>query len=270
MTQGTKDNLTRKEHEVTTPDLSLQIDVRRLEQESKAVYSVVAAEYYDARHMTCRAFDFLDEQILNHYQNNCGLVKNGKRYLEVGAGRVTLLRRVLPSDSILDAGDLCLEMAQHAQPVPANITYRQLSAFNLLFPESLFDGVFAFLADSYNMPRFYEEAWRVLRPGGFLFMTCPTRLWAETLRQGDGELLYYARFPTLEGKTTLIPSITWSGEEYQRLLADVGFIKVLYEEFCLPLDYPPSRTPDTIKVPARRLGAEISRLSLVAALVAHK
>lgn len=252
------------------PELSAQIDVRSLERQSSSVYSVVAAEYYDARHMTCRAFDFLDEQILDHYQDSRGLVGRGRLYLEVGAGRAALLRRVLLPDSMLIAGDLCPQMAEHALPLPANITYRQFSAFNLPFSEGHFDGVFAFLADSYNVPRFYEEAWRVLSPSGFLLMTCPTRLWAETLRQGESELLFCARFPTHDGRTTLIPSITWSEGEYRRLLADTGFTKVLYEDFCLPSDYPSNHIPDTIQVPAQRLGIEISCLPLVGALLAHK
>jgi len=262
--------LARGEDGLSSLELLQEIDTRRLEEESNAAYRLVAAEYYDGRHMTCRAFDFLDEQILDVYRKKCGLVESRKQYLEVGAGIATLLRGVLPSDSTLVAGDFCAEMAQHALPLPPNITYRQFSAFNLPFPENHFDGVFAFLADSYNVPRFYSETWRVLKPGGFLFLTCPTKLWATTLRQGDCELLQYARFTTLEGRTVFIPSITRSKEEYHQVLARVGFTKLVYEEFCLPSDYPSNRLPDTIRVPAQRLRREVSRLPLVAALLGEK
>lgn len=220
--------------------------------------------------MTCRAFDSLNERILDAYQQKYGLVKSGKQYLEVGGGAATLLRRVFSPDSGLIVGDLCAEMAQHTPRPPENMAYGQFSAFDLPFAESHFDGVFAFLADSYNVPRFYKEAWRVLSTGGFLLLTCPTKVWAKTLRQGGDESLHYARFTTREGKIVSIPSITWSKEEYYSLLEYAGFSVVLYEEFCLPLDYPSSRIPETIRLPARRLGTEVSRLPLVAAVFAEK
>lgn len=262
--------MTNRAYKLVTSQLLREIDEQKLEQESQTAYRLVAGEYYNGRHMTCRAFDFLDQRILDAYQQRYGLVKGGKQYLEVGGGAATLLRRVLPSNSSLVVGDLCTEMAQHSRPLPGNMAYEHFSAFNLPYEEDHFDGVFAFLADSYNVPRFYKEAWQVLRGGGFLLMTCPTRLWAKTLREGDGDSLHYARFTTLEGRTMFIPSITWSREEYYELLEHVGFTMVVYEEFCLPPDYPSSRIPDTIHLPARQLGTEASRLPLVTALLAQK
>ena len=262
--------MTEKAHKLATLQLLREIDEQRLEQESQAAYRLIAGEYYDGRHMTCRAFDFLDQRILDAYQQKYGLVKRGKQYLEVGGGAATLLRCVLPADSSLVVGDLCTEMAQHSRPLPTNMTYEHFSAFNLPYAENHFDGVFAFLADPYNLPRFYKEAWRVLIVGGFLLMTCPTRLWAKTLRESDGDSLHYARFTTLERKTVFVPSVTWSREEYYDLLEYVGFTVLLYEEFCLPPDYPSNRIPDTIRIPARRLGTEPSCLPLVTALLAQK
>lgn len=262
--------MTERGHKFATLRLLREIDERELEQQSQTAYRLIAGEYYDGRHMTCRAFDFLDQQILDAYQQKYGLMKGGKRYLEVGGGAATLLRRILPPDSTLVVSDLCTEMAQHSPPLPGNMAYEHFSAFNLPFVETHFDGVFAFLADSYNVPRFYKEAWRVLRADGFLLVTCPTRLWAKMLREGDGESLHYARFTTLEGKTVSVPSVTWSREEYYELLEHVGFTVVLHEEFSVPPDYPSGRIPDTIRLPARRLGTEVSRLPLVTAVFAEK
>lgn len=261
--------LTERAHKLATSQLLREIDEQKLERESQTAYRLIAGEYYKERHMTCRAFDFLDQRILDAYQQRYGLVKGGKQYLEVGGGAATLLRRVLPADSSLAVGDLCTEMAQHSVPLPGNMAYEHFSAFNLPYEENRFDGVFAFLADSYNAPRFYKEAWRVLRGGGFLLMTCPTRLWAKTLREDD-DSLHYARFATLEGRTVFIPSITWSREDYLQLLECAGFSMLAYEEFCLPSEYPSSHIPDTIRVPAERLGIAVSRMPLVTALLAQK
>ena len=262
--------LTEKAHKLATSQLLWEIDEQKLEQESQTAYRLIAGEYYNEEHMTCRAFDFLDQRILDAYQQRYGLVKGGKQYLEVGSGAATLLRRVLPADSSLVVGDLCTQMAQRSRPLPGNMAYEHFSAFNLPYEENHFHGVFAFLADSYNAPRFYKEAWRVLRGGGFLLMTCPTRLWAKTLREGDGDSLHYAGFTTLEGRIVFIPSITWSREDYFQLLECAGFSMLVYEEFCLPSEYPSSHIPDTIRVPAEQLGTAVSCMPLVTALLAQK
>lgn len=262
--------MTERAYKLATSQLLREIDEQKLEQESQTAYRLIAGEYYNRRHMTCRAFDFLDQRILYAYQQRYGLVKGGEQYLEVGGGAATLLRRVLPADSSLVVGDLCTEMFQHSRALPRNMAYEHFSAFNLPHTDNHFDGVFAFLTDSYNVPRFYKEAWRVLRGGGILLMTCPTRLWAKTLREGDGDSLYYARFTMLEGRTVLIPSITWSKEDYLQLLVCAGFSILVYEEFCLPSEYPSSRIPETIRVPAKRLGIAVSHMPLVTALLAQK
>jgi SAM-dependent methyltransferase len=247
-----------------------QVDSSELEHMSNITYSVIAAEYYDKRHKTCRAFDFLDERIINLYQSRYSLFKGGNSYLEVGAGRAVVLKRMLPPNSDIVIGDLCAEMARLAFPLPNNMIYRDFSAFNIPFSNDSFNGVFAFLADSYNIERFYKEALRTIRPGGFLLVTCPSVLWARTLRQGEGESLHYARFPTLNGEVLQIPSITRGKEEYNELLINVGFKQVSYEEFCLPTNYPPDCIPDTIYIPARRLHVEVSQLPLVIAVLGFK
>lgn len=246
------------------------VDSYDLEQKSIIAYRSIAAEYYDKRHMTCRAFDFLNEKIVHVYQNRHTLLKDGNIYLEVGAGRAILLRHILPPSSNIIIGDVCDEMAKFAFPLPQNMTYRNFSAFNLPFSESYFDGVFAFLADSYNIKRFYQEALRVIKPGSFLFVTHPSILWARTLRQGEGETLNYARFSTLNGGVFQIPSITRSTEGYNELLRNTGFKQVFCEEFCIPPNYPLDCIPDTINIPARQVRIEVSRLPLVTAVMGLK
>jgi SAM-dependent methyltransferase len=247
-----------------------QLDNGELEQKSIITYKSIAAEYYDQKHMTCRAFDFLNEEIIQVYQGRHDLLQNAKAYLEVGAGRAILLRRILPLNSNIVIGDLCAEMAKHAFPLHQNMEYKNFSAFNLPFSDNYFEGAFAFLADSYNTKKFYQEAWRVIKKDGFLFMTCPSHIWARTLRQGEKENMNYARFTTSKGEVLQIPSITWSQEEYEELLISVGFKQVYYEDFCLPSDYPLNFVPDTISIPAQQLSIEIYRFPLVTVIMALK
>lgn len=97
---------------------------------------------------------------------------SGRRILDVGCGRGEFLRRDIANTVGVDVDPALVDQCQ-AQGLSAHC----MSALALEFPDASFDGVHAAqLIEHFAPPqatRFLDEAARVLRPGGYVFLTTP-------------------------------------------------------------------------------------------------
>jgi SAM-dependent methyltransferase len=94
--------------------------------------------------------------------------------LDLGCGEGHNTRQVAKRGATMTGIDIAAVFIKHAQAeearAPLGITYREASAVELPFAEETFDFATAFMSlhDIPETERVLAEAWRVLRPGGFL------------------------------------------------------------------------------------------------------
>ncbi|WP_371802168.1 class I SAM-dependent methyltransferase [Candidatus Lokiarchaeum ossiferum] len=97
----------------------------------------------------------------------------GMKGLEVGCGEGMLARKILTDGINLDACDISPVMINHARKKESqeshHITYFVENAEHLSFPENSYDFILAFmcLMDMDHPEKAIQEAYRVLKPGGF-------------------------------------------------------------------------------------------------------
>jgi ubiquinone/menaquinone biosynthesis C-methylase UbiE len=98
----------------------------------------------------------------------------GLRGLDLGCGEGHNTRQVARLGASMTAIDIAAIFIRHAQTeetrAPLGITYRTASAVELPFADAAFDFATAFMSlmDIPELERVMAEAFRVLRPGGFL------------------------------------------------------------------------------------------------------
>ncbi|HXF68589.1 MAG TPA: methyltransferase domain-containing protein [Thermoflexus sp.] len=120
----------------------------------------------------------------------------GERWLDIGTGdgwfALEIERQMAPGVVIgIDLARCEVELArQHARDVNSQFSvFIQMDAYRLGFPSGVFDGVGTFLAlqdiclDLPSLHRLFEEANRVLKPGGWFALATTTPEDAETPSQ---------------------------------------------------------------------------------------
>jgi SAM-dependent methyltransferase len=90
-----------------------------------------------------------------------------------------------------------------------------------------FGAVVGFLVDPFLGLQSLHEAFRMLVPGGRLFLTTPTAIWGTTLRRGLVIDERATRFKKVDGESKVVlPSLLHPPERIHEMLAIAGFIEV--------------------------------------------
>lgn len=208
----------------THQKLEILQSIVELAVRSTAGYDLLSNEYYTPdKHPTCANFTSLHlhtSDILRRW------IKPGHRYLEVGCGNGRL--DLIANRSRVVLTDLSEGMLMHARKRTRGLVLcRRMNAFEPDFPDESFDGVGAFLADSYNHPSFYRAIRKVIKPGGLLFLTLPNHIWATALRSSLNFPSHETVFIVGGEQRVPIPSITRLAPDQAELLSNLGFDVVL-------------------------------------------
>jgi SAM-dependent methyltransferase len=196
---------------------------------AKSGYDLIAREYYDEGHVTCRNFDLITKFALSTEQVDFvdGLV------LECGAGRgrATEYLQLDKSQIIqLDASSKMLALEEREEC----LIQLNADACSIPMPPQQFAGVVGFLVDPFLGLDFLSEAYRMLSDGGKLLLTSPTEEWGRALRKKLKLDDMTTRFRILGTEDTIIlPSILHSKVKIEKMLKHVGFNNVLVEGHCL-------------------------------------
>lgn len=191
-------------------------------------YSELSSEYYDSvKHPTCA--DFADaSRILLHDLFEAGVIQPHGFTCEVGAGRSLVaevlidLRRSIEGMLITD---ISFEMLSYSSKFgDRDAVLLAADAENLPLRDEAMDCVFAILADPYNVPKYWVEMARILKPQGVMLFAVPSYVWASKFRSSDpNERNDVARFKTSSGVEVYVPSYVFPVHEQIALARECGF-----------------------------------------------
>jgi SAM-dependent methyltransferase len=227
-------------------------------------YDLVADEYYDERHKTCRNFDTTSK---NAMQKLASLIPSDGHVLEVGCGRGRLREflsipgeRVIQLDSSrrmlgLPDRDNCL-LKLHADATAMPLYDEQFSA------------VVGLLVDPFMGLLFLAEAFRVLRPRGILILSTPTPEWGHALRGSAEPDASYAKFAVKSKDPVLVPSTLIPKEQLQAMLTLTGFDDIEITEHALPAGTRPI-SPDIESVAVKK-NLKVHDLPIIYVICARK
>lgn len=173
---------------------------------SVAYYEDIAAEYYDHRlHPTCRDLRKLSDQFFCSHLL-AGLPDDGD-LVEMGPGASTLapvaaaigtLSRVILVDSsrrMLSYSDRWIAAGARSVVAPAEATGLCSGSASLIVSS---------LGDPYNIPEFWTEVARLLKPNGRCLFTTPSFEWSSQFRSGGVQEV--AEFLRSDGARLFMPS----------------------------------------------------------------
>ena len=183
---------------------------KKIKPES-ASYEQIASEYYDPeRHPTCANFREASAVILRGWLQSFpparGIV------CEAGAGKSLLAELLAERDPsalrgllITDASPSMLRYSGEWESRGARLSLCEAS--DLPVGDGEVGLLVSSLGDPYNEPAFWDEARRVLSPGGRVFFTTPSHEWATAFRAGAaGAEAMAAAFDLSDGRKLLVPS----------------------------------------------------------------
>ena len=175
---------------------------------SLAWYEDIASEYYDpVRHPTCANFREASAILLKRWLQQ--LPHTTGWFCEVGAG-CSLLAELLAAEDSSAADvivtDSSLAMLRYSRRWTGGKTHLLL-ADSMMLPiaDENLHLVVSSLGDPYNVPKFWQEMHRVLRPGGAAWFTTPSHDWAVAFRHGDNSN-FPAEFELRDGERVYVPS----------------------------------------------------------------
>jgi SAM-dependent methyltransferase len=227
-------------------------------------YDLLAAEYYDPQHKTCRNFDATTREMLAGFQ--APIPKEGP-ILEVGCGRGRSNEFLgIAQERIvhLDSSRQMLGLADREKC----FLRVHADACSIPFFDDEVAAVVGFLVDAFLGLEFLSEAYRVLRRDGFFLATTPTPDWGRSLR-GDAEpRVSYATFVTKSKAHVSVPSVLIPSSQLEAMLRHVGFGAVSVTAHCLPRDVQPI-SPDIESV-ARKKCVGVNELPILYLICARK
>jgi SAM-dependent methyltransferase len=231
----------------------------------KTGYDLLAPEYYDEFHKTCRNFDtataaaMAKDQIKMPDQGmilevGCGRGRSNE-FLDVSPNRIVQLDASREMLALEDRESSALRVLADATSVP-------------LFDKQ-FSGVVGFLIDPFIGLAFFSEAHRLLVPAGFLLVTSPAAEWAISLRGHEEPEASSARFVKKDrSSVVVVPSTVMSSTRIAEMLAFSGFEGITITQHCLPEGTEPV-SPD-IQVVAGRQEVEVHEIPILYVIRANR
>jgi SAM-dependent methyltransferase len=174
-----------------------------------ALYEDVAWEYYDpVRHPTCA--NFREGSAILFRRWLLDLPHETGSFCEVGAGK-SLLAELLTAEGSSAANliitDSSPAMLSYSAPWVGTRTHLVLGDSMMLpISDEGLDLLVSSLGDPYNLPSFWREVSRVLKPGGIAFFTTPAYDWAMAFRNTSTSDLESAEFELVGGESVQVPS----------------------------------------------------------------
>ncbi|MDA2934805.1 class I SAM-dependent methyltransferase [Acidobacteria bacterium AH-259-D05] len=207
-------------------------------------YDVLAREYYDPFHKTCRNFDFTT---VDSFAKHPVPIPEDGLVLEVGCGRGRCAEFLSIEARWIVQLDSSREMLALEDREPCLLQVYADAASVPLFDKQ-FTALVGFLIDAFIGLNFFSEAYRLLEPGGLFFATTPTAEWGHTLRDDLGIDGSVARFLTKGQETVIVPSTLIPVDQLNEMLAHTGFQNISITSHCLPWNADHPISPDIQQV----------------------
>ena len=189
-------------------------------------YEALAEEYYDSvSHPTCHNFNYLSRSILRDWIFSSKF----SDVLEVGAGD-SAAAEALHSLGIdlknLEIQDGSVGMLAHSEKwIPLGTKLTISDATDIKRADSSVSLIVSSLGDPYNVPPFWEEATRVLRPGGIMIFTMPSFEWSSRFRKEEpNRTQCFADFLLRDGRHISVPSFIRDLPSQIRLMQSTGLV----------------------------------------------
>lgn len=191
-------------------------------------YEDIAQEYYDSiRHPTCANFYEASVYLLNLWLKH--LHVNNGWLCEVGSGKSLLAEKLNKQNMALDhliLVDSSPSMLKYSNQWASKGTQLILGdAVKLPFASGSLALLVSSLGDPYNEYNecsFWEEVYRVLRPGGISLFTTPSFDWASEYR--DEDYMMQAEFKLLNGRKVWVPSWIYPKDRQLKIFRDSGLL----------------------------------------------
>ena len=227
-------------------------------------YDVLAQEYYNPFHKTCRNFDLTTVKAI---EDNPAAIPDDGLVLEVGCGRGRCIEFLGIESTRIVQLDYSFKMLSIEEREPS-LLRMQADATSVPIYKEQFSAVIGFLVDPFLGLNFISEAFRLLNPGGILFFTTPTEEWGKPLRDALETEASFSRFLTEDGNTVKVASTLISDEQLNRMLQHIGFTRINITSHCLPKESDPI-SPDIQKV-ADKKGISVHNLPIIHLVAAGK
>ncbi|MGJ3232643.1 MAG: methyltransferase domain-containing protein [Oceanicaulis sp.] len=178
---------------------------------SRNNYKHIADEYYDSMlHPTCHLLGLISYRFLS-----CAVSTSEHQLIvEVAAGKGLPIYSKFPKLISTDKNFEMMIFNRNSEKIVCD-------AISLPFSDSSIDIVIGGLIDPFNKPDFFSEVYRVLRPGGLLFFTVPSFLWASNFRAKNE--MNVAKFLYRENQNFDLDSYIYDVHVQKQILNSVGF-----------------------------------------------
>ena len=200
-------------------------------------YSYIATEYYDeVSHPTCANFRIASKLIISGFLQSLD-IKNLIHILELGAGKSVVAEILEESginfDSVIisDNDGIMLNYSKNNFDND-KYTYRLLDAENIDLPSTSCDLIVSSLGDPYNSDKFWDEVYRVLKPGGICLYTTPSYDWSSDFRINDSAS-HFAEFQTKTHELVYVPSYIYETQMQVEILKNHNFSVLDLQEISL-------------------------------------
>jgi len=237
-----------------------------IDEENRLGYDRIAPEFSDSLRITTSNFHSLSAGFFQDQIRSW--LCSGSECLEIGPGTGWLRECCQWPPVSYSTADISTRMLASSCPQGDVDKQTLASARSLPFPSGSIDAVLASLADPYCYPIALCEMNRVLRPGGFLILSSPSRHWSDACRHGGHP--QKTQFRLSCGAAVSVYSFTFGLDELVGLLALCGFTTVqscVYRGDSLPCGSPVS---PAIVSAARNAGIEMANLELLNCVVCVK
>jgi SAM-dependent methyltransferase len=186
-------------------------------------YDDVATEYYDpVRHPTCANFREASLIILKKWFAE--ITHKLAVVCEVGVGMsavAELLSGNHPARDQLILIDSSPTMLRYSRSSVSKTTHLVLGdATKLPIANNEIDLLVASLGDPYNVPDFWYEAGRVLKPGRTVLFTTPAFAWADAFRILSAADPESAEFELVDGGRVCVPSWVYPAAAQRQMIED--------------------------------------------------
>ncbi len=200
---------------------------------AKSEYDKIAEEYYEDGHVTSRNFDAATRETLADIQFQPPL-EAGDLVLEIGAGRGR-------AHEFLGVDSKCIVQLDNSRPM-FDLPQRESCLLKVLadacdipLESQQFKCVLGFLVDPFLGLQCLQEVRRMLKNGGQILLTVPTKEWGDDLRARLGIDPMMTRFKKIgKEEFILLPSLLHSKEKLYDMLAHIGFQNINIQDHYLP------------------------------------